>query len=133
MISKSHRWRPALFTDFFMDLLAALLVAVFLPAAGFESFLAGDFLAGTFLAAFFALAFFAAGFAVLAVGSFLSISETAAIAPPTAVLTAPATSDAIAIPTPTVSPALSTIVFFAILTPSDLCSCAVTDCRGISE
>ncbi|MBB5331852.1 hypothetical protein HDF14_005501 [Edaphobacter lichenicola] len=46
---------------------------------------------------------------------------------------APATSDAIAIPTPTVSPALSTIVFSAIQTPQSLCSYAVTNCRGISN
>ena len=39
---------------------------------------------------------------------------------PNAVLMAPATSDAIAIPTPTVSPALSTIVFSVILRPLSL-------------
>jgi hypothetical protein len=47
-------------------------------------------------------------------------SVTVVTAAPIAVSMAHATSEAIAIPTPTVSPALSTIVFSAILEPLHL-------------
>jgi hypothetical protein len=69
------------------------------------------------LAAFFEAVFFTGFFA----GVDFRTSVTVVTAAPIAVLMAPATSDAIAIPTPTVSPALSAIVFSAILKPLNLC------------
>jgi hypothetical protein len=89
--------------------------------------------AAAFLATFFAGAFFGAVFfAAFLTGVDFRTSVTAVTAAPIAVSMAPATSDAIAIPTPTVSPALSAIVFSA-QTPQSLCSYAVTNCRGICE
>jgi hypothetical protein len=100
--------RPAFFAGLFTDFLVAI-------------FLVGDFFAAVFFAAFFAGAFlgvlltgtfFANGFAGFLAG--VSAWVTVATAPPTAVLTEPATSSAIAIPYPTFSAAFSNIVFSAI-------------------
>jgi hypothetical protein len=82
--------------------LLAVLVTGFL-----ETFVAGAFVAGAFWATRLIGAFVA--------DVFFKTSVTVVTAAPTAVLTAPATSSAIAIPKPTASPAFSTIVFSAIL------------------
>jgi hypothetical protein len=125
------RRRPAFFAGFFTDFLAgifllatflatffagvflvAFLVTVFFVAFFGDNFFAA-FLAGAFLAAFFAATFLA--------GAFFRTSVTVVTAASNAVLMAPATSDAIAIPTPTVAPAFSTTVFSAILKLLNLC------------
>jgi hypothetical protein len=104
--------RPAFFAGLFTDFFAAFLV---------EIFWVGDFFAAVFFAASFARAFlgvllmgtfFANGFGAFLAG--VSASVTVATAPPTAVLTEPATSSAIARPYPTFSAAFSNIVFSAI-------------------
>src|ERR1700727_2849888 len=117
-----YRRRPAFFAVFF----TAFLAGIFLAASFLTTFFAGVFMAAFFVTAFFG-AFLTGVFlaVVLAVtlfaGAFLRTSVTVVTAAPNAVLMAPATSDAIAIPTPTVSPALSTIVFSLILRPLNLC------------
>jgi hypothetical protein len=95
------------------------------------------FFAGAFFAVFAVTIFFAAFFGDVSLAAFFGAvsfagffigfgfrtSVTVVTAAPIAVLMAPATSDAIAILTPTVSPALSTTVFSAILKPlNPLCS-----------
>src|SRR5579863_106085 len=107
--------RPVFFAGFFTDFLAALLAGVFLAAA-----FSATFLAAAFLAAFFVTAFFTASFTAFLAGAFFRTLVTEV----TADLMAPATSEAIAIPTPIVSPAFSTIVFSAILIPHSFCALA---------
>ena len=126
---------PSFFTNFF----ATFLTAVFLAATFLATFFAGAFVAA-FFAAFFGDAFLAAFFVTVFFPAFLTgaflatffaatflsggsfrTSVIVVTAAPNAVLMAPATSDAIAIPIPTVSPALSTIVLSAILRPFNLC------------
>jgi hypothetical protein len=58
---------------------------------------------------------------VFVAGAFFKTSVTVVTAAPTAVLTAPATSSAIAIPKPTAALAFSIIVFSAILRSLSLC------------
>ena len=104
------RHRPVFFAAFFTDFFAAFLAGTFLTA----------FFAGVFLGVFFVIAFFVtvlAGdfFAAFVAGSFFATPVTVVAAAPIAVLMAPATSDAISIPIPTTSPALSTIVLSAIV------------------
>jgi hypothetical protein len=117
------RGRPAFFAVFFKAFFAAFLTGI-LFAAIFFATLAGDFFGAFFVTVFFVVLFedaFSAGlfdttfFAAFLAGAFLRTSVTVVTAAPIAVLMAPAISDAIAIPTPTVSPVLSTIVFSAIL------------------
>ncbi|WP_433983919.1 hypothetical protein RBB78_00165 [Tunturiibacter empetritectus] len=122
-----HRGRPVFFAGFFIALFATFLAAT---AAFLATFFAGVFFAvfvvtiffaafleDVFLGAFFAAVFFAG----VLTGADFRTSVTVVTAAPIAVLMAPATSDAIAIPTPTVSPALSATVFSAILKPRNLC------------
>ena len=117
-----RRSRAAFFAGVLTAFLAAFfagdfLAVVFLTAAFFAGvFLTADFLAGDLLTAFFATAFFAAFLA----GLLCSTSPTVVTAASNAVLIVPATSDAMAIPYPTASPAFSTIDFSAILRPSIL-------------
>jgi hypothetical protein len=100
-----YRRRPAFFAVFFTDFFTAFLAGIFLVATFLAIFFAGVFLAAFFVTAFFA-AFLTGGFlaVVLAVtrfaGAFFRTSETVVTAAPNAVLMAPATSDAIAIPIP---------------------------------
>jgi hypothetical protein len=114
--SSYRRGRPALFAGFFADFFVAFFVEVFLTAAFFATFFVD-----VFLAALFATAFFAAFFEAFLAGTFLRTSSTAVTAPPIAVFMTSATFDATAIPTPTVSPAFSTTVFFATFRPPSLC------------
>src|SRR3984885_834502 len=129
-----HRVRAALFavfsTDFFAAFLAGaflpttflaiffagLFLAVFLATAFFAAFLANAFLTALFAATFLAGAFWAVFLTMAFVsGDFVRTPVIVVTAAPTAVLTEPATSSAIAIPYPTASAAFSTIVFSAIL------------------
>src|SRR5579871_1574356 len=125
--------QAAFFEVFFTDFLAAFLAGAFLPATFLATFFAGlffavffaraffaAFLADAFLTAFFAAILLAGAFWVLFLtraffcGDFVTTPATVVTAAPTAVLTEPATSSAIAIPYPTTSAAFSTIVFSAI-------------------
>src|ERR1700733_58912 len=146
--------RPVFFAAFFTDFWAAFLAATFLTVF-FAAFLAGAFLATAFVATFFAGVFFAAFFgtvffiaflagafvAALLAGDFFDAPVTVVAAAPIAVLMPPATSDAISIPIPTISPAVSTIVLSAILRPLSLCvhtQLRIVDayrskCRGLED
>src|SRR5271165_4002195 len=99
--------RPA----FFAGVFAAFLVAIFLLGDFFAAVFFAAFFAGAFLGALLTGAFFANAFGAILGG--VSASVTVATAPPTAVLTEPATSSAIARPYPTLSAAFSNIVFSA--------------------
>jgi len=100
--------------SFLATFFAGAFFAVFVVTIFFVAFFGDDFL-DTFFGAVF--------FAAFLTGVDFRTSATAVTAAPIAVSMAPATSDAIAIPAPTVSPALSAIVFSA-QTPQSLCSYA---------
>jgi hypothetical protein len=103
-----------LFTAFFAT---ALFATVFFAAFFGEAFFVAFFI--TVLAAFFTGAWGADFFATrFLAGAVFKTSVTEFTAVPTAVLTEPAKSSAIAIPNPTALPAFSNIVFSAISDPS---------------
>jgi hypothetical protein len=104
--------RPVFFAGVFTGFFAAFLVAIFLFGDFFAAAFFAAFFRGAFLGALLTGAFFANGSDAFLAG--VSASVTEATAPPTAVLTEPATSSAIARPYPTFPAAFSNIVFSAI-------------------
>jgi hypothetical protein len=107
IITIQHLVRPAFFAGIFAD----FLVVIFLVGDFFAAVFFAAFFAGVFLRALLTGAFFANGSDAFLAG--VSASVTVATAPPTAVLTEPATSSAIARPYPNFSAAFSNIVFSA--------------------
>jgi predicted phage tail protein len=101
--------RPVFFAGVFTGFFAAILVAIFLFGDFFAAVFFAAFFGGAFLGALLTGAFFANGSDAFLAG--VSASVTEATAPPTAVLTEPATSSAIARPYPTFPAAFSNIVF----------------------